>query len=93
MRFPDSARLFLVVFLLLASLTPFTRAQAPADGPQVALQPLAQQVRQIESALSYLGQPLAEGDVRRINAAIGLEDESAAVPGLERVLDQSVLLN
>jgi hypothetical protein len=92
MRFPDSARLLLVIFLLLASRTPYSRAQALADGPQVALQPLAQQVRQIESALSYLGQPLAEGDVQRINAAIALQDESAAVAALERVLDQSVLV-
>jgi hypothetical protein len=92
MRSLDSVRLFLVVFLLLASRTPFARAQVPAGGLQVGLQPLAQEVRQIESALSYLGQPLPEADVQRINAAVGLQDESAAVAELEQVLDQSVLV-
>jgi hypothetical protein len=55
------------------------------------LQPLAQQVRQIESALNYLGQPLPSIDVQRINAAVALQNEAAAVEELERVLDQYVL--
>lgn len=89
MRFRDP---LLVVLLLLGSLAPATRAQGPSAGVQVALQPLAQQVRQIESALSYLGQALSEADGQRINAAVGLQDESAAVAELERVLDQFALV-
>ena len=88
MRLHDSVGL---IFLLLASWTPIIRAQV-AGGPEVPLQPLAQQVRQIENALSYLGQPLSELDVQRINAAIALQDESAAVTELERILDQYALV-
>ena len=36
----------------------------------VPLQPLAQQVRQLEEALNYLGQPLPVADQRRIHEAI-----------------------
>ena len=43
--------------------------------PEVPLQPLAQQVRQLEDALAYTGQPLAEAERREINAAIGDPDE------------------
>jgi hypothetical protein len=74
MRFRELARFLLIVILLFASLSPVAIAQVSSEVSKVALQPLAQQVRQIESALSYLGQPLSEADVQRINAAIGLQD-------------------
>ena len=62
-------------------------------GAPVPLQPLAQQVRQLEEALNYLGQPFAATDVRRIHEAVANPDESAAVRALETVLDEQVLLN
>ena len=46
---------------------------------EVPLQPLALQVRQLEDALAYLGQPLLPADQRRINDAIAGPDEAAAV--------------
>jgi hypothetical protein len=58
----------------------------------ISLQPLAQQVRQLEEALNYLGQPFAATDVRRIHEAVADPDESAAVRTLETVLDEHVLL-
>lgn len=58
---------------------------------QVALQPLAQQVRQIEAALNYLGQPLSAQDHRRINAAVARSDEEAAVRELQEILDPYLL--
>src|SRR5215469_9770119 len=61
--------------------------------PVVPLQPLAQQVRQLEEALAYLGQPLAPADHRRINDAIGRSDEASAVAELQAVLDPYVLVN
>jgi hypothetical protein len=57
----------------------------------VPLQPLAQQVRRLETALNYLGQPLSAGDHKEINDAIGDADEITAVRRLERVLDKHVL--
>src|ERR1051325_11095342 len=65
--------------------------QHPASAP-VPLQPLAQQVRQLEEALNYLGQPLAAAETRRINEAIGGADEATAVAQLESVLEPHVLL-
>ena len=67
--------------------------QHAAQPPAVPLQPLAQQVRRIEEALQYLGQPLSPSDHRRINQAIGNPRESAAVSELQSVLDPYVLVN
>ena len=57
----------------------------------VALQPLAQQVRRLEDALSYLGQPLSAADHKAINSAIGDPDQAAAVEKLETILDRYAL--
>ena len=65
--------------------------QQPAGKP-VPLQPLAQQARRLETALRYLGEPLAAADVQALNDAIGMSDEAAAVAALQRVLDRRVLM-
>jgi hypothetical protein len=91
MRSSNLVKFSLVVLFLTASLPLNALAQTSGEGQKVALQPLAQQVRQIESALNYLGQPLSSADVQRVNAAIALQDEAAALAELERVLDQYVL--
>ena len=57
----------------------------------VALQPLAQQVRRIEDALNFVGQPLPAKTQDAINRAIGAADEQAAVGGIEQALDPFVL--
>ncbi|HEY3739564.1 MAG TPA: CehA/McbA family metallohydrolase [Bryobacteraceae bacterium] len=75
--------------LLLILSAGLVLAQAPA----IPLQPLAQQVRQLEDALNFLGQSLPAADQRRINEAIGNPDEAAAVAALQAVLDPYVLLN
>jgi hypothetical protein len=62
----------------------------PAQAP-VALQPLAQHVRRIETALSYLGEPLSPEDQGRINAVLGSADEAAAVRLIEQTLDKYAL--
>ncbi len=65
-------------------------ANAAGQAP-VPLQPFAQQTRQVETALSYLGEPLALTDQRQIDEAVGMVDEAAAVAALERVLDKYAL--
>src|SRR5215467_1993975 len=82
--------LFLVICGAAVSQQP--AHQHPAATP-VPLQPLAQQVRQLEEALNYLGQPFTAQDMRRIHEAVANPDESAAVRALETVLDEHVLLN
>ena len=92
---PKTFRCLVRPTLLVASfaLSALLTGAEPRKPPQthVALQPLAQQVRQVESALGYLGQPLTEQDHEAINRAIGEVDEAAAIADLEQVLDKYTL--
>jgi hypothetical protein len=72
-------------FILLAA------ACCAAAQPPVPLQPLAQQVRRLEDAMNYLGQPFPAADHAAINAAIANADEDAAVAELEKILDRYAL--
>lgn len=84
-----------VSLTMIGWLFSFTTSVAMAGtlqaGTTVPLQPLALQVREIESALDYLGQPLARQDLERINAAMALPDEAQAVEAIERALDPYTL--
>ena len=91
MKFFARPRLTFTLLLFLLVFAPNSIAQNADQTPRVALQPLAQQVRRLEEALSFLGEPLPTADARRINAAIGQPDEAAAVAEIERVLDQYAL--
>src|SRR5215813_1792157 len=88
LRFAFALPVFLAVFAL-NSLG--QNGQNMQQTPKVALQPLAQHVRQVQEALSFLGQPILAADAQRINAAMGRADEAAAAAELERVLDQYAL--
>ena len=69
-------------------------AQEPArHAPSIALQPLAQQVRRLESALRYLGEPLPAADRQAIDEAVGTSDDATAVSRLQQVLDRHVLVS
>src|SRR5229473_1310719 len=48
-------------------------------------------VRQVETSLAYLGQPLAQDDGDAINQAIGNANEAAAIEHLEQILDKYAL--
>ena len=65
----------------------------PTQPPPVPLQPLAQQARQLEEALNYLGQPLPPDARQRINEAIANPDEAAAVHAIESALDALALVS
>src|SRR5215472_6005016 len=80
----------LVASFALSALLTGAVPRSPAQA-HVALQPLAQQVRQVESALGYLGQPLTEQDQEAINRAIGEGDEAVAIATLEQTLDKYTL--
>ncbi len=62
-----------------------------ADQP-IGIQPLAQQVRELESTLDYLGQPFSHADRDRINATLSNADEATAVSELQKILEPHVLL-
>src|SRR5215469_3099553 len=55
-----------VAFFALSALLTGAGPRKPAE-MRVALQPFAQQVRQVESALSYLGQP-SRNKIKRVSA-------------------------
>ncbi len=65
----------------------------PLIAQTVPIQPLALNVRQVEAALEYLGQPLATQDQQRLNEALATADEAAAVRAIEATLDKFVLVN
>ena len=67
------------------------RPQPPVQQLRVALQPLAQQVRRLDNALTALGQPLGADDRRAIDEAIGTADEEEGALKLQRALDRYAL--
>jgi hypothetical protein len=82
----------LLTFLLGLTLSlPAQQREGSDASLGVPLQPLAQQVRRLESALRYLGQPLPAADHLAINHAVALPDETAAAARLQAVLDRHVL--
>ncbi len=87
-----SKALLLTALSLASARDGASQTGEPAHAPPRApLQPLAQQVRLLEGALSHLGQPLSPQDHERINRAIAGADEAVAEAQLEAVLDQYVL--
>ncbi len=97
----SSAKLALLGLLLAAAFLP-AAAQAPAmseqmhsgngeDLPKVDVQPLAQQVRRLESALDYLGQPFPDSLQTAIASAISNPDDKAAADSLQHLLQPYVL--
>jgi len=80
----------IAAFSIWSVLQALTAASGPAQ-TRVSLQPFAQQVRQVETTLGYLGQPLAQRDQDAINEAIANTDEAAAIAQLEQALDKYVL--
>src|SRR6202521_6408445 len=85
------ARIFGVTsYLIWIGLQALLALPAAAQ-TRVPLQPFAQQVRQVETSLAYLGQPLAPNDEDAINQAIGNANEAAAIDRLEQILDKYTL--
>jgi hypothetical protein len=64
---------------------------ASSSDVRVPLQPFTDQVRQIETILHYLGQPLLSADEKGINDAISNPNEGDAVAELESALDKYTL--
>ena len=88
---PRPARIFGITSYLIWTVLQALIALPVTAQTRVPLQPFAQQVRQVETSLAYLGQPLAQNDADAINHAIGNADEATAVAQLEQILDKYVL--
>src|SRR5947208_12082890 len=59
--------------------------------PPVALQPLAQHARRVETTLGYLGQPLAPVDHKLIDDAMAVSDEEEGGRQIQTALDKYAL--
>ena len=70
-------------------------AQTPAPAPHhvvaVPLQPFAVLARRVETALDYLGQPLAAADRQALAAALANTDDQAGVAAATTILDRYAL--
>jgi len=85
------ARIFGITSNLIWILLQAMIALPLAAQTRVPLQPFAQQVRQVETSLAYLGQPVAQNDEDAINQAIGNANEATAIERLEQILDKYTL--
>ncbi len=92
-RFSFPARCICFVVVVVALSLGLRAQEHVHTGPAevVALQPLAQQVRRLETALAYLGQPMSASDRAAIDEAIAMSEETAAVTRLQEVMDRHVL--
>src|SRR5438477_10343029 len=93
MRRPAAAFLLCMAAAARLGSQEHQHAAGSETRPPVALQPMAQQARQLTEALNYLGQPLTAPEQKAINDAIGMPDESAAAEALEKIFDSHVLVN
>ncbi|MGH9846982.1 MAG: hypothetical protein ACREEM_50440, partial [Blastocatellia bacterium] len=71
-----------VISVMAAALAACAQMWAQTE---VALQPFAQQVRRLEDALSFLGQPLPAQVHQQINQALALDNEREAVARIEKL--------
>lgn len=67
-------------------------APALMGGPRTELQPLIAEVRRLVEAMAYLGEPFADADRTRLDAAASMGDEARAVAEVQRILDPKCLL-
>ena len=85
-------RTVLTLTLSAAVLAADLIAQQPAaSSAGVPLQPLAQQVRRLETALKYLGQPFSSADRQAIDEAVAAAEDARAAARLQEVLDRHVI--
>ena len=91
------AKITLAFLLLVYALRPvavwsYTGAMSVGGAAEITpLQPFALQVRQIESTLAYLGQPLTPIEQRQIDDAIAGLDEADAGARIQEVLDRHTI--
>src|SRR5258708_13317662 len=88
---PRPANIFGITSYLIWVVLQILIALPVAAQTRVPLQPFAQQVRQVETSLAYLGQPLAQNDGDAINQAIANANEAAARGLLDQILNKSTL--
>ncbi len=79
------------MLVMLVSVLPSAGLLRPPSPSAVALQPLALQVRRIEQAMDFLGQPFPETTQKAIDRAIAGSDDATSIAQIEAALDPFVL--
>jgi hypothetical protein len=87
------AAAFLTAVLLMPAFMDAQQHPDHEEAATVALQPLAQHVRQVESVLASLGQPLTGPEHEALNRAMGERDERRAVAMIDEAVAAHVLLD
>ncbi len=86
---------FLLVLVLIFLPNGVRIARAAGTGAEsssrVALQPFMDEVQGLQTALNFLGQPLAKQDQERIKSLFASQNPEAAVSQTEAILDKYVL--
>src|SRR6185437_14113255 len=90
-KFPMRRSWILWFFFVTLCAAQAVHVHGMSDSGSVPLQPLAQQVRRLEDALNYLGQPLPDKTRDAINTAIATNQEQTAVREIQRALDPFVI--
>lgn len=93
MKDTHTAVISFTMAFLLSTAGAVRRADAkPHAQGTVALQPFADQVRELERDLDFFGQPIAHNDKEGINTAFADADPERAVAQAEAILDKYVLV-
>jgi hypothetical protein len=80
-----------LILCALSSLTPLQAAVQIASHPAVSLRPFMDEVQRLETAMSVMGQTLAQKDVDEIKRASAGRDPDAAVASVAAILDKCTL--
>ncbi|MBM3845964.1 MAG: hypothetical protein FJ405_06740, partial [Verrucomicrobia bacterium] len=80
------------VLALLLTLPPTCPAASLAVVDAIDWQPLSAQIRRVQEALDFLGEPLPESDRRELNNLVaGINDPSASARRAQEILDKHCL--
>ena len=90
-RVPLLLPMFALIFLQMNPLMARAAGAGVESSQNVPLQPFMEEVQRLQTALNFLGQPLAKLDQERINSAFSSRNAAAAVSQTEAVLDKYAL--
>ena len=90
-RVPLLLPMFALIFLQMNPLMARAAGAGVESSQNVPLQPFMEEVQRLQTALGFLGQPLAKLDQERINSAFSSRNAAVAVSQTEAVLDKYAL--
>ncbi len=83
---------FLAFLFLLPFTAPAQMLRTGVGNSAMSFQPFADEIRQLEAALTLIGQPLSKIDHNKIEAALSMSDTESAIRSIQAILDKEVLV-